>query len=147
MAERGEIVVLIAGKFDGKHEGHDDHIVKARKLGHILIAATHRDEIVAKVSKKGFCYRTLNKRVADLYSRPEVSLVVVARDEDGTVAETLRILKPHIFAKGGDRTADNMPQSELDVCKEIGCEIRYGIGDLLNSSSSIAKQTMPENTG
>jgi len=63
--------------------------------------------------------------------------VLPTLDRDGSSVETLRVYKPDIWAKGGDRTPDNMLQSEIDVCKEIGCEIVYGVGDKLNSSSKM----------
>lgn len=130
--------VAIAGKFDPLHEGHIDHIRKAKKLGDYLIVITHRDSVIART--KGFCYQTLTERVRRLYTQPEVDLVVVSCDEDGTVSNSLRILCPDIFAKGGDRTSENIPESEKLVCANIGCEIIYGIGDLLNSSSKIARE-------
>jgi D-beta-D-heptose 7-phosphate kinase/D-beta-D-heptose 1-phosphate adenosyltransferase len=130
--------IAIAGKFDPLHEGHIDHIRKAKKLGDYLIVITHRDDVIVRV--KGFCYQTLTVRVRRLYAQPEVNLVVVSCDEDGTVYNTLRILHPDVFAKGGDRTPENMPESEKLVCANIGCEIIYGIGDLLNSSSKIARE-------
>ena len=61
----------------------------------------------------------------------------ISVDKDGTITETLRKYKPDILAKGGDRTANNMPQNELDVCKELGIEIKCAIGDLLNASSKM----------
>ena len=131
-------IVAIACKFDPLHEGHKDHIRKASKLGDPLVVITHPDNIAAQSSKKGFCYKPLDERVCDLYELPEVDLVVVdCKDTDGTVAELLKVLHPHIFAKGGDRTPDNMPANEIEACRKMGCKITYGIGDLLNSSSAL----------
>lgn len=132
--------IAIAGKFDPLHEGHKSHIRKAKQLGGYLIAITHRDDIVARCSEKGFCYQTLNERIKRLYAQPEIDLVVISEDEDGTVCNTLRVLRPDIFAKGGDRMPNNMPEVEKTVCQAIGCQIIYGIGDLLNSSSRIVKE-------
>ena len=61
-------------------------------------------------------------------------------DKDGGCADTLRLVMPNIFAKGGDRIPSNMPQKEVDVCREIGCDIVYGVGDQLNSSSKLVKE-------
>jgi len=136
------VVVAIAGSFSIVHEGHIDHIQKAYKLGNWLIIITHKDRIIKKY--KGIRPVTLNARIAILKglisSLGGLGEVIVARDTDGTVTKTLREIKPDIFAKGGDRNDGNMPQSEIDVCKEIGCEIRYGVGDLLNSSTKIWRQ-------
>ena len=60
--------------------------------------------------------------------------VIETIDKDGTQAETLRMVRPDKFVKGGDRTPDNMPQNELDACQEIGCKIVYGVGEQLNRS-------------
>lgn len=135
------IKVAIAGKFDPLHEGHIDHIKKASKLGDCLIAITHRDEIVAKHSKKGLCYKPLVERMVALYEYPEIDMVIIAgNDKDGTVTNALRTIKPDIFAKGGDRTPDNMPAGEIKVCEELGIKIVYGVGDLLNSSSDLVEK-------
>lgn len=127
----------MAGKFDPIHSGHIDHIKKAKALGDYLVVITHPDDVIAKVSKKGYCLMPLEDRVAVLEELASVGTVVVSIDGDGGCAKTLRMIHPDIFAKGGDRTLDNMPQDELDVCGELGIEIRYGVGDLLNSSSEI----------
>ena len=58
-------------------------------------------------------------------------------DKDSTVAETLRMIRPQVFAKGGDRVTSRMPQKEIDVCREIGCEIVYGVGRQVDRSSRI----------
>ncbi len=134
------IKVVIAGKFDPLHNGHIDHIKKASRLGDKLIVITHPDDIIAKYSKKGFCYKSLKERIKALRKYSEVDGVVVDYfDDDGTVTNMLRVISPDIFAKGGDRTPDNMPPSEIEVCKKIGCKIVYGIGDLLYSSSELVK--------
>jgi len=139
-------VVAIAGKFDPVHEGHIDHILKATKLGDYLLIITHNDESVAKFSKKGKCAVALWARKMILEGIIAVNNIrgrVVVAEENGDstnspiCAGTLRKYKPNIFAKGGDRTPDNMPKEEIEVCKEIGCRIVYGTGDLLNSSSTL----------
>lgn len=132
------IKVAIAGKFDPCHEGHIDHILKAGALGYLTII-THDDEVIKKI--KGCCNIALWAREAVLKGLLCLyniqGCVVVSVDTDGTVALTLKLIKPDIFAKGGDRTSDNMPENEIKVCKEIGCEIHYGVGDLLNASSKM----------
>ena len=65
-----------------------------------------------------------------------VDAVYQCIDEDQTVAETLRSIKPDIFAKGGGRDLDNIPQEEIDACNEIGCKIVTGVGGTKTTSSS-----------
>jgi cytidyltransferase-like protein len=138
------MIVAIAGKFDPPHEGHIDHIVKASKLGDYLYVITHPDDVVARTSAKGYCAITLPVRIAILDALLRYfginGKTVMAIDKDGTVVETLRSLKPHIFAKGGDRVPGNIPSGEVVVCGDIGCKIEYGIGNLLNSSSTLMEK-------
>jgi len=140
-------VVAIAGKFDFIHDGHIDHITKASKLGDYLLIITHTDEVVARDSKKGFCAVPLWARkllLEGLLMKLSIKGgVVVAEpaDTDGMVTNTLKLIKPDIFARGGDRTNDNIPQRELDICWEIGCNVIYGVGDLLNSSSNPGRRS------
>ncbi len=138
------VLGMIAGKFDPyPHEGHVDHIRKAAALCDRLIVVTHRDEVIAKVCPEGcisplWLRRVLLTGVLRVYGIN--GYVMESVDEDGTVARTLELVRPDIFAKGGDRTGDGaMPQSELEVCARIGCRIEYGVGGLLNSSSRIKK--------
>ena len=133
--------VVIAGKFDPLHEGHIDHIVRASRLGYLTVI-THRDEVI---SKERECMIPLWARIDVIEGLMLLyqikGEVMVSLDDDGSCVETLRYLSPDIFAKGGDRTPENMPQREIDVCAEIGCRIVYGVGDLLNSSSKILLST------
>jgi len=61
-------------------------------------------------------------------------------DRDGSSVDSLRWVSPQKFAKGGDRTPDNMPHGEIEVCKELGIELVYGIGDRVDSSQDIVKR-------
>ena len=56
-------------------------------------------------------------------------------DKDHTVRESLKKLKPNIFAKGGDRNIDNIPEKE--VCDELGIKIIDGLGEKIRSSSEL----------
>ena len=48
-------------------------------------------------------------------------------DEDQTVRKTLELVKPDIFAKGGDRTGpENIP--EAATCRRIGCRLVMNVG-------------------
>ena len=122
------------------HSGHLDHIERAKQLGDWLIVITHPDDVIKE--KKGFCLLPLEDRKALLLSNRYVDEVVVSIDGNGEVAETLKLIKPDIFAKGGDRTPINMPPREIKVCEEINCKMVYGVGELLNSSTLLFKKAM-----
>ena len=133
------ITVAVSGGFDPLNgRGHITHLQEARKLGDRLVVILSRnDQLTAKGNKPGGTfYPDIEDRIAIISECRSVDEVVLNVDEDGTCAETLRKIKPQIFAKGGDRTPNNMPQNELDTCKEIGCFIVYDVGDPKRTSSS-----------
>ena len=125
--------VAISGYFDPIHEGHLDHILGAKKLGDVLIAIVGTEEQCDK--KHGSHFHSTKGRVCLLF-KLGVDRVVLNIDKDGTCAETLRKVKPDIYVMGAEYTIDNLPQKEIDVCREIGCKIVFGVGKRLNRSSS-----------
>ena len=59
-----------------------------------------------------------------------VSSVVLTKhepnDADRSVCEALREIRPDIFANGGDRFADNIPEAIL--ARELGIELVFEVG-------------------
>ena len=134
-------VVAVAGGWDPIHAGHVAHMRGARALGNNLIVITHTDEMM--VRKKGYVFLPLAERLEILKELRCVTDIYVAEelgDDDGTVAKSLEILCPHIFAKGGDRVEGNMPTNELEVCDRLGIRIVYGVGEKINSSSALVEK-------
>ena len=132
-----EVTVAVSGGFDPLNgRGHATHIRDARRLGNRLVIILSRDDqLEAKGNKAdGTFYPGIRDRFAIMELVADE--VVINIDRDGTCAETLRMVRPQVFAKGGDRGPDNMPENELAVCREIGCQIVYGIGDPKETSSS-----------
>ena len=132
------IKVAVTVSFDLLHDGHIEHIREASKLGDYLIVIVSPDGFLIK--KKGYCLIPLPSRLRIADGIKYIDEVRVSIDEDGTCARTLKLIKPDIFAKGGDRTPDNMPRNEVKVCEEIGCEIVYGVGRKLNSSTELVQR-------
>ena len=114
----------------------------ARALGNNLIVITHTDETMVK--KKGYVFLPLAERLEILRELRCVTEVYVAEelgDTDGTVAKSLEVLRPHVFAKGGDRDGpQNMPKNELEVCDRLGIRVVYEVGEKVNSSSALVKK-------
>lgn len=130
--------VAVAGAFDPLHIGHVEHLRQARRLGDRLVVILNPDDDL--LLKKSFFFMTYAERKTILEELRCVDEVVPAIDGNGTVAETLRALRPEIFAKGGDRGPTNMPQGELDVCERLGILVIYGVGgDKVQSSSELVR--------
>ena len=62
--------------------------------------------------------------------------------KDISISKDILSLRPHIFAKGGDRHTGNIPSPEVLVCNKIGCKIvnDVGHGGKVQSSSELVKK-------
>ena len=125
---RKEITVAVSGGFDPIHVGHVRMFEAARKLGDKLVVILNNDHWLEK--KKGFVFMPQEERKELLESIRWVDGVVLTKHPpnpaDMSVNEALGRVRPAIFANGGDRTKQNIP--EVPVCKKIGCEMVFGIG-------------------
>lgn len=129
-------IVAVSGGYDPIHIGHIRNIKEASKLGDKLIVILSRNDQL--IRKKGFYFMTLLERKEILENIKGVNYVIVSIDEEITSNETLQMVKPNIFCKGGDRNSDNMSKKELEVCKKIKCKVIYNVGgDKVQSSSSL----------
>ena len=136
-------VVIITGGFDPLHSGHLSYIKAARELGDILIVGVNSDEWL--VRKKGRSFMPCSERAAIVASIHGVEWAWTLDDSDGSakhVIELARRMMPDakiIFANGGDRTADNIP--EMDI-QDDNLEFVFGVGgtDKANSSSWILEE-------
>lgn len=137
LEERGKIVA-VSGYFDPPTPAHLKYFRAAKKLGDILVVILNTDKQLLRKREgtdlEGKIRYPFSDRAFILNEFRTVDLVVRSVDE-GT-AETIRVIKPHVFAKGGDRNLTNLPQEELDVCKEIVCKIVTGVGGEKTHSSS-----------
>lgn len=131
---KNKVVVAVCGGFDPIHVGHIKHFRDAKKLGDILVVMLNTDNWLTK--KKGYIFMSFEERKEIIESIRYVDKVTPVIDTDGSVAKTLRKLKPDIFAKGGDRTMDNIPESEINVCERLGIKIVFGVGGGKVQSSS-----------
>jgi cytidyltransferase-like protein len=131
---RGRIV-LVSGFFDPPHKGHIAYFREAKKLGEKLVVLIHTDGCCLK--KKGYCFMPIEDRVAVIEAIRYVDEVIVCGSAcDLTTCDALLKVKPDVFAKGGDRTPENMPSSEVELCKRLGIRIVYSVGGGKVQSSS-----------
>jgi len=128
------IKVAVAGNFFPLHDGHIDHLEKARKLGDYLIAIIGSDEYLKKRDKPIFL--SLENRKKQL--KAWVDEVVEVIDTDGTCAKTLRLIKPDIYVKGEDTM--KIPLNELVACYQINCKVMFGYGKKIYSSSELVRR-------
>jgi D-beta-D-heptose 7-phosphate kinase/D-beta-D-heptose 1-phosphate adenosyltransferase len=130
-----EKIVAASGYFDPIHVGHIEYLKLAKNLGTKLIVILNNDE-QAKL-KKGKSFMPLEERKIILESLKFVDEVFISIDKDSTVCKSLEKIKPNIFAKGGDRFSNEIPEAK--ICKELNIKIIDGLGEKIQSSSNLTK--------
>jgi cytidyltransferase-like protein len=132
-------LVMVSGGFDPYHDGHVEYISMARRYGDVIVAL-NSDAWLTR--KKGDAFMPFEARERVMRSISGVCDVYAVDDEDDTVCEAIRSVKPDYFAKGGDRTKHNTP--EISCCDELGVQVLFGLGAKINSSSDLIKRQWGE---
>lgn len=123
--------ICTSGYFNPLHKGHVEYLEKAKSLGDKLIVIVNNDN--QRLLKGSKPFMDEQERITIVKALRCVDEVVLSIDKDATVCETLRMLKPNIFAKGGDRFSNEIPEAK--VCMELGIEMVDGLGNKIQSSS------------
>ena len=131
-----EIVVVASGYFDPLHVGHIEYLELAKELGDKLVVIVNNDK--QSILKKGTEFMPFQERIKIVQSLTVVDEVFESIDGDPSVRESLAILKPHIFAKGGDRNVGNIPEKE--ICEKYNIKIIDGLGAKIQASSELIKK-------
>tara|TARA_R110002020_G_scaffold252120_5_gene465919 strand:- start:38 stop:556 length:519 start_codon:yes stop_codon:yes gene_type:complete len=129
--------ICVSGGFDPVHIGHLRMMQEASQYGDV-IAIVNSDEWLMR--KKGYIFMPFKERCEIIRGFKCVTATSFVDDEDSTVCEALRRLKPDYFANGGDRKTDNTP--EMDVCEELEIELLWGVGgNKIQSSSTLVSDS------
>jgi len=126
-------VVVTSGYFDPLHVGHIECLEKAKQLGDKLIVIVNNDH--QATLKKGKPFMSEKDRCLIVSKLNMVDEVFLSIDTDRSVSKSIEYLIPNVFAKGGDRTSDEIPESE--ICEKYGIEIVDGLGKKIRSSSEL----------
>jgi cytidyltransferase-like protein len=138
-------IVLVTGGFDPLHSGHIEYFKAARELGDKLIVGLNSDEWLTR--KKGQPFMPWQERAAIVANLQVVDRVINFDDSDNSAKDAIRkarsIFPNHdiIFANGGDRTKENIP--EMDLLNEyLNLQFVFGVGgeNKMNSSSWILRE-------
>jgi len=137
---------MVSGGFDPVHIGHVRMFNEAKKLGDELVVVINNDNWLRL--KKGFVFMPQEERKEIIEAFEAVDRVILSSHQKNTkdisICKDLLLLRPHIFAKGGDRHIGNIPTPEVSVCEEIGCVIvnDIGWGGKVQSSSELVKSAL-----
>jgi cytidyltransferase-like protein len=134
-------IVLVTGGFDPLHSGHIEYFKAARQLGDMLIIGLNSDAWLTR--KKGQPFMPFTERLSIVRNLNMVDWVIEFDDSDNSAVNAINKVKERypadeiIFANGGDRTKDNIPEMVFD-----DVEFVFGVGgeNKMNSSSWILQE-------
>ncbi len=136
-------VVMVSGGFDPVHIGHVRMFEEAKKLGDELVVVINNDNWLK--FKKGYTFMSDTDRKEIIESfRPVDRVILTGHTPDTTditVCRELELIRPDIFANGGDRK-ENVPVPEYEICEQLGIEMVFnvGYGGKVRSSSELVKK-------
>lgn len=133
---------MVSGGFDPLHIGHIRYMQEAKKLGDKLVVVLNNDNWFKVKSKPVFMSDKERKEIIEALSC--VDEVIISshpkNTKDISVCKEIAKIKPHIFANGGDRFADNIP--EFKLCNDLGIKMVFNVGrgGKVRSSSELLKE-------
>jgi cytidyltransferase-like protein len=131
-------IVIVTGGFDPLHSGHISLLNHADHLGDHVVVGLNSDEWLTRKKERPFM--SWRERMTILDNLHMVGEVIAFDDSDDTACDAIRQVRAKypndeiVFANGGDRTQDNIPEQVFD-----DVEFVFGVGgnNKANSSSWI----------
>lgn len=135
---------IVSGGFDPIHEGHIAMIKASAEASDGVIVLANSDAWLSR--KKGKNFHNIKTRLAILENLKGVIDVLEFNDDDNSACDGIRKVRAKypdahlVFANGGDRGKDNIPETE--TCRECKVDLAFGVGgdNKANSSSWILER-------
>jgi rfaE bifunctional protein nucleotidyltransferase chain/domain len=122
MRDSGRKLVFTNGCFDLLHVGHVRYLQAARALGDGLLVAINGDESVRALKGEGRPLTSAEDRAEVIAALESVNHVVIFPEVRAT--QLLEKVRPAIYVKGGDYTAESLHAEERATLERVGTEIR-----------------------
>ncbi len=116
----GHRIVFTNGCFDVLHRGHVAYLRQARELGDVLVVALNGDDSVSRLKGPERPVNPLEDRAGVVGAVDAVDLVTAFHTD--TPVDLIAQVRPDVYAKGGDYTAQMLP--ETPVVERLGGEVR-----------------------
>jgi D-beta-D-heptose 7-phosphate kinase/D-beta-D-heptose 1-phosphate adenosyltransferase len=113
---QGRRIIFTNGCFDILHRGHISYLSRAKALGDVLIVGINSDEGIRRLKGPTRPINALEDRLQVLEALSCVDHVVPF--DEATPHELIRVVRPHVFVKGGDYTRATLPEAAL--VEELG---------------------------
>ena len=129
---------IVSGGFDPIHEGHIAMIKASAEASDGVIVLANSDAWLCR--KKGKNFQNMTTRKTILENIKGVIDVLEFDDSDNSASDGIRRARQKypdthlVFANGGDRGKDNIP--EIPTCKECNVDLVFGVGGTNKANSS-----------
>ena len=114
-------LVVTNGCFDLLHRGHVTYLEAARNQGDALLVGVNADAGVRELKGPGRPVNSENDRAFVLAALGAVDAVCIFPDR--TALRFLEVIRPDIYAKGGDYTIDTINQEERRLVEGLGGKV------------------------
>ena len=125
--------IAVSGYFDPIHVGHLEYFNLAKEHGDRLVVIVNND--LQCILKKGKAFMSEEDRMKIVEALEVVDEAFLSIDKNRSVCASLEAIKPDIFANGGDRHTEEVP--ETVTCAKHGILMMDGLGDKIRSSSDL----------
>jgi rfaE bifunctional protein nucleotidyltransferase chain/domain len=121
-AAAGKKLVFTNGCFDLLHVGHIRYLQAARALGDALLVAVNGDASVRALKGPTRPINSEDDRAEVLAALGCVDFVTIFHTE--RVTALIRLIRPQVYAKGGDYTVASLDPGERGALVAAGTDIR-----------------------
>ncbi|MSR66093.1 MAG: ADP-heptose synthase [Pedosphaera sp.] len=121
MRAGGKKLAVTNGCFDLLHAGHVNYLAAARAQADALLVLVNSDRSVRELKGDGRPLNPQNDRALVLAALQSVDAVCIFDEPRAT--RLLTLAAPDIYVKGGDYSADQLPQEERDAVAQCGGRI------------------------
>jgi len=146
MAKTNKTMVIASGYFNPLHKGHIEYLNRSKALGDFLYVIVNND--VQRQMKGSNPFMEEKERALVIQNLKSVDAVIVSIDNDNRLVEnTIEFIynwrcnefDNFIFTNGGDQTEYTI--GEREICEKLGIEMVFGLGDKIQSSSTLIKNS------
>ena len=120
---RGNKIVFTNGCFDILTRTHVDYLQWCSYQGDRLVVALNDDDSVRELKGEDRPFNRLVDRLCVLCALSCVDYVMFFKTK--RCNNTISIVKPDIYVKGGDYSLDMLDKEEHDALKEVGTKIMF----------------------
>ena len=142
LRDTGRKLVVTNGCFDLLHVGHVRYLQAARALGDALAVGVNGDISVRELKGKNRPVNNERDRAEVLAALECVDFVTIFPEARAT--RLLESVRPAVYAKGGDYTAETLNAEERAALEKIGAEIRIIPFEKGYSTSGLLKKLRDE---